>query len=138
MKRMIIGLAATTLMGGGLVAVSAETAHAACPYTGCVDTFTRVSAPDTVKKGRTAKICVKVTTGGNGKPKGRVTVRVTRGVGGYHFVDSKPYDGGRECFRTTKLTKVGKYVVKANFDRKAGSGFKDSDQRTDFRVTRRG
>lgn len=136
MKRLIIGLAATTLMSGGLAAVSAEAANAACPYTGCVETYTKVSAPDTVPQGQRARICVKVTTGGSGRPKGRVTILVQKSVGYYHFTDSSPYDGGRECFTTTRLNKLGKYVVKANFDRKAGSGFKDSDQRTTFRVVR--
>ncbi|ABL83722.1 MULTISPECIES: hypothetical protein [unclassified Nocardioides] len=134
MKKMMVSLFSAALMGAGLVGVGAAPAQAACPYTGCVETFTHVNAPDTVVRGDRARICVKVTTGGNGRPKGRVTVLVHKSVGDYHFTDSKRYDGGRECFTTTKLNKRGKYVVKANFDRKAGSGFKDSDQRTVFRV----
>jgi hypothetical protein len=136
MKRTIVGITAATLMSGGMVAASAGTAQADCPYTGCVPTYTNVFAPDTVAKGNKATICVAVSTGGDGRPKGRVSIRVERSTGGYKFVDSKPYNDNRECFTTTKLKKLGKYVVRATFDRKPGSGFRDSDNATDFRVTR--
>ena len=35
------------------------------------------------------------------------------------------------------LRQLGEYVVNAKFDRKAGSAFRDSDNRTSFRVVRR-
>ena len=136
MKKMMIGLFSATLMGAGLVGVSTAPAQAACPYTGCVDTFTRVSAPDTVERGERARICAKVTTGGNGRPKGRVTLDVQRSRGGFHFIDTKTYDAPRTCFSTPKLRKLGKYVINMRFDRRPGSGFKDSDQTDEFRVVR--
>ena len=137
MKRLIIGATTAVLMGGGMVAVSAETASAACPYTGCRETFTNIFAPEEVKRGNPARICVAVNTDGNGRPKGQVSIRVERSKGGYKFVDSKPYNDNRECFTTGDLNKLGKYVVRATFDRKPGSSFKDSDNNTAFRVTRR-
>ena len=137
MKRLIIGATTAVLMGGGVVAVSAGTATAACPYTGCAPTYTNVFAPDTVERGSSARICVAVNTGGDGRPKGTVSIRVERSKGGYKFVDSKPYNDNRECFETGDINKLGKYVVRATFDRKPGSSFKDSDNATSFRVTRR-
>ena len=74
----------------------------------------------------------------NATPKGQVTVKVRRSAGGYKFTDSPNYRGGKVCFTTTKLDKRGKYIVYAVFDRKPGSKFKDSDNRTTFNVTRRG
>lgn len=137
MKRLIIGATTAVLMGGGMVAVSAESATAACPYTGCAPTFTNIYAPDSVKRGNSANICVAVNTGGDGRPKGTVSIRVERSKGGFKYVDSKPYNDNRECFNTGKLRKLGKYVVRATFDRKPGSAFKDSDNATSFRVTKR-
>lgn len=137
MKKMMIGLFSATLMGAGLMGVSPAPAQAACPYTGCVDTFTKISAPDTVERGDKARICVRVTSGGQGRPKGRVTVAVRRSMGGFHFTDSKRYDDTRECFTTGPLNRRGKYVINMRFDRRAGSGFKDSDNTADFRVVRR-
>lgn len=136
MKKTFVGLFSAALMGAGLVGVSAGPADAACPYTGCVDTYTRIFAPDTVERGHTARICTKVTTGGNGRPKGRVTLGVQRSRGGFHFTDTKPYEAPRTCFTTPKLGKLGKYVINMRFDRRPGSGFKDSDQTDGFRVVR--
>lgn len=138
MKRLIIGATTAVLMGGGMVAVSAESASAACPeYTGCAPTYTKIFAPDTVERGSGARICVAVNTGGDGRPKGTVSIRVERSKGGYKFVDAKRYNDNRECFNTGAINKLGKYVVRATFDRKPGSSFKDSDNTTSFRVTRR-
>jgi hypothetical protein len=135
MKQTIIALAAATLVSGGLVGVSAESAQATCPYTGCVRTYTKVvhvpSGP--VAKGHRAKLCVTVTTGGNGHPKGRVNINVRRQSGKAVLLDSKTYNG-RTCFKTGKLNKTGKYIVRAKFDAAANSPFTDSDNTTTFRV----
>ena len=133
MRRTFAALIAMIMMAAGLVAVSGSTATAACPYTGCVRTNTKVNADD-VKRHRKATIVVKVTTSSNKQPKGQVTVRVKRRHGGYFFVDSTRYRGGKVYFRTDKLHKRGKYIVKAVYDRKPGSPYQDSDNRTTFRV----
>ena len=135
MKKLFAGIIATFLMGAGLVGISGEAAQAACPYTGCVRTYTHVNASDTVRGGH-SRICVRVTTASGQEPKGQITIRVTKSVGSYRFIDSKRYNGPRTCFTTPRLRKPGKYVVGAFFDRKPGSPFKDSDNRTTFRVKR--
>ena len=135
MKRMIVGIATATLIGGGFAAVSAESASAACPYTGCVPTTTRVEVTNApLSRGDKAKICVSVSTTGSGAAVGRVNVSVKRTKGGFRYLDSKTYNDERECFTTQKIKKLGKYVVRANFEAKSGSAFGDSDQYTAFKV----
>jgi hypothetical protein len=136
MKRLITGMAAATLMAGGLLGVSAESANAECPYTGCVPTSTTVTVPNApVAQGGKAKICVKVSTSGSGKAKGRVGVVVKKRSGGSVFTDSKRYDG-RTCFTTGNLDKPGRYLVRASFQAAASSAFGDSDNATAFNVKR--
>ena len=67
---------------------------------------------------------------------GDVTVRVMRKNGGYSFVDSADYSGGKVWFRTTDLPIKGVYVVKARYDKKAGSRWKNSRNEVEFRVVR--
>lgn len=136
MKRLMIGIAATTLLGGGLVATSAETAQAACPYTGCVPTSLTIQIPNApVAKGGKAKICIKVSTSGSGQPKGRVNVAVRKRSGGPVFADSKKYEG-KTCFRTGKLRGPGKYLVRAVYQASASGAFGDSSNSAAFRVVK--
>jgi hypothetical protein len=136
-QKLIASLISAFLMVAGLVAFTQSSATAACPYTGCVGTYTRIKAPDTVKRGDRLNFRVNVTTAGNGEPKGRVTIRVVRSDGDYRFTDSKKFTGDAVKFTTTQLPKRGKYIIRAVFDRKAGSGFRDSDNTEAFRVVRR-
>ena len=133
MKKFLGLMVSGLMMAGGLVAF-ASPAHAACPYSGCIDTSTFIKAPDEVDKGYRAKICIHVGTDGNGQPKGQVTVTVVRGKGGFEFTDSRKYNDWNECFKTPRLTQKGKYVIKARFDKKADSQWRDSDNRDTFRV----
>ena len=137
MKKLLGALVAAVMMAAGLVTFAMSPANAACPYSGCVPTYTHINAPSPVEKGSRNRICVRVTTDGNGTPKGQVSINVVRSNGGFRFVDSKEYTGDRECFRTPVLEKIGKYVVEAKFDRKPGSRWQDSDNRESFRVVRR-
>ena len=139
MKKFVVGLIAALMMAAGLVAVSGASANAkACGTYGsdCFRTYSHVYAPDKVVRHHRATICVKVTTQGNGTPKGRVTVKVVRANGGFKWVDTKPYNGGKVCFTTPKLHKLGGYVIAETFDRKPGSRWKDSDNRAGFTVVR--
>lgn len=136
MKKIISGLFVAVLLGAGLVAVSGGSAVAA-PYPGTVYTGTHIGAPNHVRKGHRAKICTKVTTDGNGRPQGHVTLKVIRARGGFRYVDTKSYNGERQCFRTPRLKLRGQYTVKVAFDRKPGSVYKDSDNRTSMKVIRR-
>lgn len=137
MKRLIIGLISALLMTAGLVGVSSTSASAVCPYTGCVKTATKVTVPNSpVKKGKKAKVCVSVKTDGNGNPRGRVGIIVKRTNGGYSFLNNKPYSGGKVCFKTTKIKKTGRYVVRATFSPGASTPFGASKNSTVFRVVR--
>lgn len=137
MTKFYSTLIAAVMMAAGLVAFGTSPANAACPYSGCIPTSTVINAPHRVHKGDRAKICIHVGTDGNGQPKGRVTITVVRGKGGFEFTDSKKYDDSKECFKTPKLRKKGNYIIKARFDKKPGSRWKDSDNRAEFRVVRR-
>ena len=134
MKKIVSGLIAVFMVAAALVAFSGS-ANAASPYGNTVPTYTHIHAPGKVKVHHKATICVNVGSDGNGTPRGHVTVRAVKRNGADRYIATKWYNGGRECFTTTPL-KRGKYSIKASFDRKAGSRFQDSDQRTSLRVTR--
>jgi hypothetical protein len=137
MKRLIVGLLAAVLTAAGLTGISAGSATAACPYTGCVPTSTRVTVPNApIQVGGKARICVKVATAGNGRPHGRVSIAVTRNRGGFRYTDTKGYHG-RTCFTTPELNKRGKYTVRGSFEAFASSVFGDSDNKVPFRVVKR-
>ena len=137
MKKLFGALVAAVMMAAGLVTFAMSPASAACPYSGCVPTSTTIIGPGQVEKGSRARICVRVdAASGNADPKGQVSINVVRSNGGFRFVDSKEYSGGRECFRTPVLEKIGKYVIEAKFDKKPGSRWLDSDNRDSFRVVR--
>jgi hypothetical protein len=138
MKKIFAGLFVAVLLATGLVAVSGNAAQAReCPYTGCVQTNTQIDAPNRVRRGDNARICIHVGTDGNGQPKGQVTVTVVRGKGDFKYTDSKKYNDFKECFTTPDLKKLGNYVIKARFDSKPGSAYKDSDNRDEFEVVKK-
>ncbi len=138
MKRLIVGMIAGLLMFAGLAAVSAESANAVCPYTGCVKTATQVRVTNApVKQGQKARVCVRVITAGNGTPTGRVSIAVTRTNGGYKYFDSKNYRGGQTCFKTSSIQKRGRYIVLAKYQPGARTIFGASNNSTAFRVKRR-
>ena len=135
MKRLIIGLISAMLMAGGLVgaATSSATAAGCDPYTGCVKTYTNVSGPKFIQKGTAGEFCVHATSGGNGKPKGFVTLNIIRKKGEFSYTATKPYHG-RRCFGTPVMTKGGYYRVRAHFEGKGVWG--NSNDWTHFRVRR--
>lgn len=132
MKRLIIGLISAVLMTGGLVGVS-ESANAVCPYTGCVETRTHVSVPNApVRKGHKATVCVRVSTSGNGTPRGRVTATV-KGPG-LHWSRTRQYTGGAVCFTTRKIRKTGQYSARGIYSPYQSTPFKSSRGKAGFRV----
>lgn len=138
MKQLFAGLITVLMMAAGLVTLSAATASAACPYTGCVQTSTRISAPNRVVKNRKARICARVGTAGNGRPRGRVSVSLVRAGGGYRWSNDRATGGRyRVCFSTPRLRKLGRYVVRARYDARADSAYRDSRDRDSLRVVRR-
>lgn len=138
MKRLMIGLIATTLMALGLVGISESASSAACPsYTGCVPTRTYVSAKSPVAKHHKGKVCVAVWTAGSGKPKGRVTIAVFRSAGGFGWSMTKRYRGGKTCVTTPRLHKKGQYLARGTFYPYAISVFGPSRNVDTFRVKSR-
>lgn len=138
MKKLFAVMCAAVLMTAGLATFAMSPASAACPYSGCIDTATRINAPEEVERGDRARICLRITSEGNARPRGTVVLTVVRSKGEFKFTDAKVYNEDRECFRTPRLTKRGNYVIKARFERKPGSRWQDSDNADEFRVVRRG
>jgi len=140
MKKMLAGLVATFMMLGLVAGLSAGAANAdTAPerYQNTVPVSVSIKVADTVKKGHPVRIGVRVEGAGNGNPdSGHVTIRVTRVNGGYRYLDVKGYDGGTVYFTTTKLPQVGKYSVRARFDRSTKSVFMDGNNVTTFKVVR--
>lgn len=123
MKKMIIGLFAAILMSAGLVSFAGTSAQAACPYTGCVATTTKVSAPNSVKKGAKVTVSVKIASG-NAKPTGKVTVTIKKK--GFSFSKTVNYTGSKVSVTSSKLKKSGTYKVSVSFSPKAGTVYKGS------------
>jgi hypothetical protein len=139
MKKLIAAIFVALLTTAGLVATSAGTAQAACPYTQCVATKTTVTAPATVKAGKKASISVRVKpTSGSAQPVGKVVVTIKKVGGGFKQTVSKTVSGGKAVAIVTKrLTKPGKYTVTAAYAPQSGSLFKASQGSKSFRVVRR-
>ena len=137
MKKFLGVVIAAVMLAGGLVTFAMSPASAACPYSGCVPTYTFIDNPNKVKRGQKAKICVRVGSDGNGRPVGSVSIRVVRSTGGFRYLDNKKYNDWKECFTTPKLKKRGKYVIRARFDRNPNSRWQDSGTVSNFRVVRR-
>ncbi|GAA2137956.1 hypothetical protein GCM10009844_05530 [Nocardioides koreensis] len=138
MKKLFAGLVATIMMVGLVSGLSAGSAVAKSRYPDSVATGVNIKVANKVKKGHSVRIGVKVTAAGNGGPKnGSVSIRVHRRAGGYHWVDGRDYDGGWVYFRTSKFNKVGKYFVRARYDRPgANSPWMDSNNQDSFKVVR--
>ena len=138
MKKLFAGLVATIMMVGLVSGLTGTSATADTRYPDSVPTGVKIRVPDTVQKGDTARIGVKVEGSGNANPQnGSVTIHVVRNEGGYRYVEVKDYDGGWVYFRTTELNKVGKYAVHARYDRPgANSPWQDSNASDHFKVVR--
>lgn len=137
MRKLVSGTAAAVMLTAGLAATSGSTATAVAPYPHSVPTATKVSAPDRIERGERLRFGVNVVTQGNADPKGRVLVVVKKLNSDIKWKDTAFFKGLKLRFVSPELKRRGKYIVKARFDAKAGSVWKDSDQIAAFRVTRR-
>lgn len=125
MKKLLSGVIAAFLLSAGFVAVSAETASAACApsqYVQCQTTSTKASGPKVVKAGKKPKLAVVVRGPGNVKPKG--TVFVTYKSKGFSKTVKVKYNGKPAAVVGPKLKKKGVYAVLVVF--KGVTPFKDS------------
>ncbi|GAA1758114.1 hypothetical protein GCM10009795_000600 [Nocardioides hankookensis] len=128
MKKFITGLVAAFLLSAGFVAVSAETASAACKptqYTQCPATSTKAVGAKIVKKGKKPKTVVSVKSSGNVKPKGLVIVTI-KGPGTNKTTRVK-YNGKTISVTGPALKKKGTYKITVTFK---GDNAKDSKART--------
>lgn len=139
MKKFFASILVAMLMAAGLVATTGGSAQAACPYTGCIATNTKVNAPnDDVARHNFARIRVRVKApGSNAEPTGQIKVVVRRKADGeVYYRERKAYEGGKLVFITPKLHKLGKYFVVARFRPPANSVFTRSTGTDSFRVVR--
>lgn len=136
MRKLISGVAAVVTLTAGLA--TGGTAGAVAPYPHSVPTSTKIKAPDAIERGERLRFRVNVTTQGNADPKGRVLVVVKKLNGTFKWKDTAYFQGLNLRFVSPELERRGKYLIKARFDAKAESVWKDSDQLVAFKVTRRG
>jgi hypothetical protein len=125
MKKFLSGLVAAFLLSAGFVAVSAETASAACTptkYVECQASSTKPTGPKTIKAGKKPKTTVNVKTQGSVKAKGTVTVTYT-GPGGFKKTVKATVVDGKVTVTGPALKKAGKYKVTVAFK---GDNVKDS------------
>jgi hypothetical protein len=136
MKKLIVGLLASFLVAAGLVAFSSTPATAACPYTACIATSTKVSVPAQVKVRRNATVSIRVAPArsGNAAVRGSLAVTVKRVGGGYTKVIRASYTGSTKRVRTPRLNKKGRYNVTVRFTPARNSIYKASTGRDSFRV----
>lgn len=132
MKKLLALVFSAVIVAVGLVSVAQAPANAVCPYTGCFPTTTKMSAPNSVKKGSKATVKVAVRASGQAEPVGKVTVTVT--TKGFRFAKTVKYDGGKISVNTSKLKKAGKYKVVATFDGADGAGWRDSKDTDSIKV----
>lgn len=125
MKKLISGVIAALLLSAGFVAVSAETASAACTptkYVECQASSTKPAGAKTIKAGKKPKTVVSVKTQGSVKPKGTVTVTY-KGPGGFSKTVKATVVDGKVTVTGPALSKPGKYKVSVSFK---GDNVKDS------------
>jgi hypothetical protein len=126
MKKLISGVVAAFLLSVGFVAVSAETASAACKpsrYVECKPTATSATGPKTVKKGKKPKTAITIKAQGAGgvKPAGTATVTY-KGPGVNKTIKVKVVNG-KASVTGPALKKKGTYTVTVKFA--ASNDFKD-------------
>ena len=128
MKRLIAGIVGTVLMASGLAAVTTSTADAAqAPYPGTVKTRT-IAVGLKASKPHVAKVFVKVTSYGNGKPTGSLEFNFVKRANGKTYSFTRSYDGvHRYKFHGMQ---AGTYAVVVNFIPPDNSVYKSSTAKT--------
>ena len=128
MKKLIAGLIGTVLMSSGLAAVTAAPADAAqAPYPHTIKTRT-IAVGLKAKKPHVAKVFVKVTSYGNGKPTGSLEFNFVKRKNGKNYAFTRAYDGvHRYKFHGMQ---GGTYAVVVNFVPPNNSVYKSSTAKT--------
>lgn len=123
MKKLIVGLIATLMTMGALVATS-ETASAVpkrCDYTGCIKTVTNVKATSPGRRTIRARFSVRTEAPSNVTPRGFVKI-IARGPKTFRRIVRYPA-------RSTVIIKRvprGRYIVTAKYIPGSNTNFKRS------------
>ena len=110
------------VLGAGLL-LPAPPASADCAE--CPRTQASVDGPSRVRSGERATFEVTIT-GGEGRPEGTVSFRITRDGGTARPSRVREYDGEPVTFRTRALRRPGRYRVTVVFLAAPGTFWKES------------
>ncbi|VXC53547.1 hypothetical protein [Nocardioides sp. AX2bis] len=133
MKKIFAAIITAFLMSAGLVATASSPASAApCTYPDtCFETSTSATGL-TSKAPKKAKLFVKVSSFGNGRPDGRLTFTFVR-ANGNSMTFSRAYPSDNKKYNFKGLRK-GKYTVVVNFVPADGSQYLGSGDTTKVKV----
>lgn len=132
LKKTLVTLLTTALMGAGLAGASSfsTSAAAADPYVGTVPTLCDSGGPHGLARGKSPRSSLYIKPAGSGRPKGSVRVQYihlpTDTVRGTRTLT---YSGKRINFRGPKLKKPGRWLIRSTFStpsRSVYQGCKDS------------
>lgn len=135
MKKMLLAVLATVLLGGG--AVSVPTATAAGEYPGTVPTATDAGGPHKAGYGKKPKSSVYIKTAGNGKPVGSIRVQYFHKASQTSRYKTVGYQGQRVTFFGPELRKVGGWQLRFAFRPKSDSVWKKSQDSYSLKVVKK-
>lgn len=135
MKKIVLAVLATVLIGGGVVGT--PTIAAAEEYPGTVATATDIGGPRKMTAGKKPKSSVYVKTAGTGKPVGSIRVQYFHKASKTSRFKTLAYNGKRITFFGPQLKRVGAWQVRAVFRPKAGSVWKSSKDSYSLTVVRK-
>lgn len=116
----------------GLILVGTVVGAPALPapsYAGCADcarTTARVFAPPSVEAGDRAVVRVRITSRGGGRPRGEVSLVLTRPDGTVLPARARTYRGEPVTFRTHRLQRRGRWSATVVFLAAPGTHWKES------------
>lgn len=127
-KKVLVGAVAALLLVAGPAVAD--------PYPATVKTTTSASGPQKVDRDERPTTKVRVRTGGNSNPKGKLEVTYERVKGGFRMAKTVKYPGSPVTFTGPKLHKLGKYAVHVRFVPKPDSVWKPSRDSYTFKVVK--
>ena len=135
MKKMLLAVLATVLLGGGAVGV--PTATAAEEYPGTVATTTDAGGPHKLVRGNRPKSSVYVRSAGNGRPVGTIRVQYFHKPSQTSRFRIVGYNGQRVTFFGPRLRRVGGWQLRFVFMPQAGSVWKSSRDSYSLQVVKK-
>jgi hypothetical protein len=135
MKKTLLAVLATALIGGGVVAT--PTIAAAEEYPGTVATATDAGGPRKMTAGKKPKSSVYVKTAGTGKPVGSIRAQYFHKASKTSRYKTVAYNGKRVTFFGPTLKRAGAWQLRFVFRPKAGSVWKSSKDSYSLKVVRK-